>query len=124
MAHLRGSSPPAPLPSLAVAKALADSARETKVLEIRGGVMQGREISASDVQELAKLYLFYPSLHTLPPTIVGVREASRPHTPAAGTLISASQPSGARMRLLVLPAQAAGIDPGVNLGCGDGRMTE
>ena len=40
---------------VAVAKALADSARETKVLEIRGGVMQGREISASDVAELAKL---------------------------------------------------------------------
>jgi large subunit ribosomal protein L10 len=40
---------------VAVAKALADSARETKVLEIRGGVMQGREISASEVEELAKL---------------------------------------------------------------------
>src|SRR6476660_3910929 len=40
---------------VAVAKALADSARDTKVLEIRGGVMQGREISASDVQELARL---------------------------------------------------------------------
>ena len=39
----------------AVAKALADSARETKVLEIRGGVMSGREISASSVEELAKL---------------------------------------------------------------------
>jgi large subunit ribosomal protein L10 len=40
---------------VAVAKALADSARETKVLEIRGGVMQGREIAASSVEELAKL---------------------------------------------------------------------
>jgi large subunit ribosomal protein L10 len=40
---------------VAVAKALADSARETKVLEIRGGVMLGREISASSVEELAKL---------------------------------------------------------------------
>jgi len=40
---------------VAVAKALADSARETKVLEIRGGVMSGREISASSVEELAKL---------------------------------------------------------------------
>jgi large subunit ribosomal protein L10 len=40
---------------VAVAKALADSARETRVLEIRGGVMQGREISASDVEGLAKL---------------------------------------------------------------------
>src|SRR3954470_5062609 len=40
---------------VAVAKALADSARETKVLEIRGGVMQGREIPASSVEDLAKL---------------------------------------------------------------------
>ena len=40
---------------VAVAKALADSARDTKVLEIRGGVMQGREISGADIQELAKL---------------------------------------------------------------------
>ena len=39
----------------AVAKALADSARETRVLEVRGGVMQGRTISAGDVEELAKL---------------------------------------------------------------------
>ena len=40
---------------VAVAKALADSAKETKVLAIRGGVMQGRSISAADVDELAKL---------------------------------------------------------------------
>jgi large subunit ribosomal protein L10 len=40
---------------VAVAKALADSARETKVLAIRGGVMQGRQISAGEVEELAKL---------------------------------------------------------------------
>jgi large subunit ribosomal protein L10 len=40
---------------VAVAKALADSARETKILEIRGGLMQGRTISAGDVDELAKL---------------------------------------------------------------------
>ena len=32
---------------VAVAKALADSARETRVLAIRGGVLQGREISAT-----------------------------------------------------------------------------
>lgn len=41
--------------AVAVAKALADSARDTRVLEIRGGVMQGRAISATDVEELAKL---------------------------------------------------------------------
>jgi large subunit ribosomal protein L10 len=40
---------------VAVAKALADTARETRVLEIRGGVMQGREIPASSVEDLAKL---------------------------------------------------------------------
>src|SRR5437763_10782698 len=40
---------------VAVAKALADSARETKVLEIRGGIMAGREITAASVEELAKL---------------------------------------------------------------------
>src|SRR6185437_11245414 len=40
---------------VAVAKALADSARETRVLEVRGGVMQGRTISPADVEELAKL---------------------------------------------------------------------
>jgi large subunit ribosomal protein L10 len=40
---------------VAVAKALAQSAKDTKVLEIRGGVMQGRTISGSDVEELAKL---------------------------------------------------------------------
>ena len=40
---------------VAVAKALADSVKDTKVLEIRGGVMQGRMISAADIDELAKL---------------------------------------------------------------------
>jgi len=52
---------------VAVAKALADSARETKVLEIRGGVMQGREISASAVEELAKL----PPLDVLRGQVLG-----------------------------------------------------
>jgi large subunit ribosomal protein L10 len=52
---------------VAVAKALADSARETKVLEIRGGVMQGREISASNVEALAKL----PPLDVLRGQVLG-----------------------------------------------------
>jgi large subunit ribosomal protein L10 len=41
--------------AVAVAKALADSARTTRVLAVRGGVMQGRAISAEEVEELAKL---------------------------------------------------------------------
>ena len=40
---------------VAAAKALADSARESRVLEIRGGVMQGRVITAEEVQSLATL---------------------------------------------------------------------
>jgi len=40
---------------VAVAKALADSAKDTKILEIRGGLMQGRTISADEVEELSKL---------------------------------------------------------------------
>jgi len=39
----------------AAAKALADAARETKVLVIRGGVMQGRTVSAEEVEQLATL---------------------------------------------------------------------
>jgi large subunit ribosomal protein L10 len=38
-----------------VARALADSARETRVLEIRGGLMQGRTISGADIEQLSKL---------------------------------------------------------------------
>src|SRR5215471_287538 len=40
---------------VAAAKALADAARETHVLEIRGGVMQGRAMTAAEVESLATL---------------------------------------------------------------------
>jgi large subunit ribosomal protein L10 len=40
---------------VAAAKALADSARATNVLEIRGGIMQGRAVTAEEVATLAKL---------------------------------------------------------------------
>src|SRR5262249_28830574 len=40
---------------VAAAKALADSARATKVLEIRGGIMQGRAMTAAEVESLATL---------------------------------------------------------------------
>jgi large subunit ribosomal protein L10 len=53
--------------AVAVAKALADSARETRVLAIRGGVMQGRSITGDDVQELAKL----PPLDILRGQVIG-----------------------------------------------------
>jgi large subunit ribosomal protein L10 len=53
--------------AVAVAKALADSARDTKVLEIRGGVMQGRVITGDDVEALAKL----PPLDVLRGQVIG-----------------------------------------------------
>ena len=40
---------------VAVAKALGAAARETRVLEVRGGVLEGRAITAADVESLAKL---------------------------------------------------------------------
>ena len=40
---------------VAVAKALADTARTTKVLAVRGGLLEGREMTAEEVEELAKL---------------------------------------------------------------------
>jgi len=40
---------------VAAARALADAARETHVLEIRGGIMQGRAVTAEEVEILAKL---------------------------------------------------------------------
>lgn len=52
---------------VAVAKALADSARTTRVLEVRGGVMQGRAITATDVEELAKL----PAVEVLRGQVLG-----------------------------------------------------
>ena len=40
---------------VAAAKALSDAARTTRVLAIRGGVMEGRTIGADEVESLAKL---------------------------------------------------------------------
>jgi len=40
---------------VAVAKAIGATARETKVLEVRGGVLEGRPITAADIENLAKL---------------------------------------------------------------------
>ena len=40
---------------VAVAKALVDAARETRVLEVRGGLLEGRPIEASAIDALAKL---------------------------------------------------------------------
>jgi large subunit ribosomal protein L10 len=53
---------------VAVAKALADTARETKVLGLRGGILSGRTITGADVEELAKL----PAPEVVKSQLVGV----------------------------------------------------
>ena len=53
---------------VAVAKALADTARQTKVMSLRGGVLQGSPISGDDVESLAKL----PPVDVLRGQLVGV----------------------------------------------------
>jgi large subunit ribosomal protein L10 len=40
---------------VAAAKALADSAKETRILAIRGGVLSGRTVTAAEVESLAAL---------------------------------------------------------------------
>jgi large subunit ribosomal protein L10 len=40
---------------VAVAKAIGAAARDTRVLEVRGGVLEGRSITAADIENLAKL---------------------------------------------------------------------
>src|SRR5947208_15937502 len=52
---------------VAVAKALSDSARTTRILTIRGGVLQGKVISGDAVGELAKL----PPLDVLRGQVLG-----------------------------------------------------
>jgi large subunit ribosomal protein L10 len=41
--------------AVAVAKALSDTAKETKVLAVRGGIMQGKTIDSAAIEELSKL---------------------------------------------------------------------
>jgi large subunit ribosomal protein L10 len=40
---------------VAVAKALVDAARDTRVLEVKGGLLEGRPIEAGEIESLAKL---------------------------------------------------------------------
>jgi large subunit ribosomal protein L10 len=40
---------------VAVAKALVDAARETRVLELRGGLLEGRPVEPGEIESLAKL---------------------------------------------------------------------
>jgi large subunit ribosomal protein L10 len=52
---------------VAIAKALQDAARDSQLLAVRGGVLQGRSITSEDVAELAKL----PPLDVLRGQVLG-----------------------------------------------------
>ena len=52
----------------AVAKALSDTARETKILTLRGGILSGKTITGAEIESLAKL----PPLEVLQAQLVGV----------------------------------------------------
>jgi large subunit ribosomal protein L10 len=52
---------------VAVAKALGNAARTTRILAVRGGVLEGRAITAGDVENLAKL----PAADVLSAQVVG-----------------------------------------------------
>jgi large subunit ribosomal protein L10 len=53
---------------MAGAEALADSAKDTKVLTLRGGILSGRALTGDDVEELAKL----PAPEIVKSQLVGV----------------------------------------------------
>ncbi len=53
---------------VAVAKALSETARDTRLLALRGGLLQGAAVGAEDVETLAKL----PPLEALRAQLVGV----------------------------------------------------
>ena len=53
---------------VAVAKALSDAAKDTKILALRGGVLSGNPISGAEIESLAKL----PPIDVLKAQLVGV----------------------------------------------------
>jgi large subunit ribosomal protein L10 len=63
---------------VAVAKALSNAARETRVLQIRGGILDGREIGEAEVRNLATL----PPADVLRAQLVGA--VSAPLTTVVG----------------------------------------
>ena len=53
---------------VAVAKALSDAAKDTKILTLRGGILSGSPITGDEIERLAKL----PPLEVLQAQLVGV----------------------------------------------------
>jgi large subunit ribosomal protein L10 len=92
---------------VAVAKALQDAARDTQVLAVRGGVLQGRSITSEDVAELAKL----PPLDVLRGQVLGAVTA--PLTAIVGLFTAPLQDLVGLIdaRIEQLQAQGDGSEP-------------
>ena len=101
--------------AVAVAKALSDTARDTKVMTLRGGIVQGAPITGADVETLAKL----PPVDVLQAQLVGVIAApltqllgllSAPLTDLVGLIdarITQLEESGAETPAAEPPVEAA-----------------
>ena len=105
IAFIESSGDPA-----AVAKALAATAKETNVLALRGGILEGKTLSGDDVDQLAKL----PPVDVLRGQLVGAIVA--PLTQLLGLVIGAA-PRPARPRRGAHQA-ARGAGRGRRAGCG------
>ena len=80
---------------VAVAKALADAARETRVLEVRGGLLEGRPIEADEIESLAKLPPFDVLRSQVLGAITRAADGDRRslHGPRAGPRTACSTPA-------------------------------
>jgi large subunit ribosomal protein L10 len=111
---------------IAVAKALADVAKETKVLSLRGGVLSGRTLTDADIEELAKL----PPADVVKSQLVGVIVA--PLTQLLGLLEAPVRDLvgliDARIAQLeeggAAPAQEGGTEPAAEAGADESAPAE
>jgi large subunit ribosomal protein L10 len=111
---------------IAVAKALADVAKETKVLSLRGGVLSGRTLTDADIEELAKL----PPADVVKSQLVGVIIA--PLTQLLGLLEAPVRDLvgliDARIAQLeeggAAPAQEGGTEPAAEAGADESAPAE
>ena len=92
---------------VAVAKALSDTARDTKILALRGGLLEGVAISGEDVESLAKL----PPHDVLRSQLVGVIVA--PLTQLVGLLSAPLRDLAGLIdaRIAQLEEQGAVVEP-------------
>jgi large subunit ribosomal protein L10 len=89
----------------AVAKALADTARETRVLALKGGVLQGAVLTGEQVEELAKL----PPVDILRGQLLGVVVA--PLTQLAALVAAPLRDLVGRLAARIEQLQAQGESP-------------